>query len=141
LPIRLSARLFLSKQSAILVAAIELAGLEGDFIPLFQSEEKLMYDMKNLSKIKVLEEKAAETAKAFWAFDKAAMSEGAISVKNKELMALAVAFTTQCPYCIEIHAKRARTAGANDAEISEVVFIAAALRAGAAVTHGTHAFV
>ncbi|HEX4311114.1 MAG TPA: carboxymuconolactone decarboxylase family protein [Acidobacteriaceae bacterium] len=141
MPIRLSARLFLSKQSAILVAAIELAGLEGDFIPLFQSEEKLMYDMKNLSKIKVLEEKAAETAKAFWAFDKAAMSEGAISVKNKELMALAVAFTTQCPYCIEIHAKRARTAGANDAEISEVVFIAAALRAGAAVTHGTHAFV
>jgi AhpD family alkylhydroperoxidase len=67
------------------------------------------------------------------------MAEGAISVKNKELMALAVAFTTQCPYCIEIHAKRARTAGASDAEISEVVFISAALRAGAAVTHGTHA--
>ncbi|HEY1501608.1 MAG TPA: carboxymuconolactone decarboxylase family protein [Acidobacteriaceae bacterium] len=98
-----------------------------------------MYDMKNLTKIKVLEENAVEAAKTFWAFDKAAMAEGAISVKNKELMALAVAFTTQCPYCIEIHAKRARTAGASDAEISEVVFISAALRAGAAVTHGTHA--
>jgi AhpD family alkylhydroperoxidase len=54
-------------------------------------------------------------------------------------MALAVAFTTQCPYCIEIHAKKAREAQATEQEISEVVLIAAALRAGAAVTHGAHA--
>ncbi len=98
-----------------------------------------MYDMKNLAKLKTLEANAPESMKAFWAFDKAAMSAGAISAKNKELMALAVAFTTQCPYCIEIHAKRAREAGASEQEISEVVMIAAALRAGAAVTHGTHA--
>jgi AhpD family alkylhydroperoxidase len=56
-------------------------------------------------------------------------------------MALAVAFTTQCPYCIDIHAKRAREAGATDQEIAEVVAISAALRAGAAITHGTHAMV
>lgn len=98
-----------------------------------------MYDMKNLAKLKNLEASAPDGMKAFWAFDKAAMSPGAISAKNKELMALAVAFTTQCPYCIEIHSKKAREAGANDQEISEVVLIAAALRAGAAVTHGTHA--
>jgi AhpD family alkylhydroperoxidase len=98
-----------------------------------------MYDMKNLGKLKSLEANAPDATKAFWAFDKAAMSPGAISTKNKELMALAVAFTTQCPYCIEIHSKRAREAGASEQEISEVVFIAAALRAGAAVTHGTHA--
>ncbi len=98
-----------------------------------------MYDMKNLDKLKVLEANAPEAMKAFWAFDKAAMSPGAISAKHKELMALAVAFTTQCPYCIEIHAKRAGAAGANEQEIAEVVLIAAALRAGAAVTHGTHA--
>jgi AhpD family alkylhydroperoxidase len=98
-----------------------------------------MYDMKNLSKLKNLEANAPEAMKAFWAFDKAAMSEGAIPVKYKELMALAVAFTTQCPYCIEIHAKKAREAQATEQEISEVVLIAAALRAGAAVTHGAHA--
>jgi AhpD family alkylhydroperoxidase len=98
-----------------------------------------MYDMKNLGKLKSLEANAPDATKAFWAFDKAAMSPGAISAKNKELMALAVAFTTQCPYCIEIHAKRAREAGASEQEISEVVLVAAALRAGAAVTHGTHA--
>lgn len=99
-----------------------------------------MYDMKNLSRLKTIEASAPEALKAFWAFDKAAMSAGAIPVKYKELMALAVAFTTQCPYCIEIHAKKAREAGGSDQEIAEVVGVAAALRAGAAITHGTHAF-
>ena len=99
-----------------------------------------MYDMKNLSKLKGIEANAPDAIKAFWAFDKAAMAAGAIPVKYKELMALSVAFTTQCPYCIQIHAGKAREAGATDQEISEVVAIAAALRAGAAITHGTHAF-
>lgn len=98
-----------------------------------------MYDLKNLSKLKTLDANAPEAMKAFWAFDKAAMAAGAIPSKYKELMALAVAFTTQCPYCIEIHAKKAREAEASDQEIAEVVAISAALRAGAAVTHGTHA--
>jgi AhpD family alkylhydroperoxidase len=98
-----------------------------------------MYDMKNLEKLKSLQANAPEAMKAFWAFDKAAMAAGAIPVKYKELMALAVAFTTQCPYCIEIHAKKAREADASEQEIAEVVTVAAALRAGAAITHGTHA--
>ena len=98
-----------------------------------------MYDMKNLGKLKQLEANAPEAVKAFWALDKAAMAAGAIPVKYKELMALAVAFTTQCPYCIEIHANKAREATATEQEIAEVVAIAAALRAGAAITHGTHA--
>lgn len=99
-----------------------------------------MYDMKNLTRLKTIEASAPEALKAFWAFDKAAMSAGAIPVKYKELIALAVAFTTQCPYCIEIHAKKAREAGGSDQEIAEVVGVAAALRAGAAITHGAHAF-
>ena len=75
---------------------------------------------------------------AFLAFDKAALADGAIPKKYKELMALAVALTTQCPYCLEIHKKAALAAGAKAEEISETTFVAAALRAGAAVTHGTH---
>src|ERR1700692_3393608 len=98
-----------------------------------------MYDLKNLSKLKNLEANAPEAMKAFVAFDKAALAGGAIPVKYKELMALAVAFTTQCPYCIEIHSKQARGAGASDQEIAEAVIVAAALRAGAAITHGSHA--
>lgn len=98
-----------------------------------------MYEMKNLSKLKDLDANAPEAMKAFVAFDKAALAAGAIPVKYKELMAIAVALTTQCPYCIEIHSNKAREAGASEQEISEVVMIAAALRAGAAVTHGAHA--
>lgn len=98
-----------------------------------------MYDMKNLGKLKLIDANAPEGMKAFVAFDKAAMAAGAIPVKYKELMALAVAFTTQCPYCIEIHANRARESGCSDPEIAEAVIVAAALRAGAAMTHGTHA--
>jgi AhpD family alkylhydroperoxidase len=98
-----------------------------------------VYDMKNLKRLKKMEANAPEALKAFWAFDKAAMAAGAIPVKYKELMALSVAFTTQCPYCIQIHADKAREAGASDQEISETVAVSAALRAGAAITHGTHA--
>jgi AhpD family alkylhydroperoxidase len=95
--------------------------------------------MKNLGKLTDLAANASEAMKAFGAFDKAATAAGAISIKHKELIALAVALTTQCPYCIEIHAKRGRDAGAAEQEIAEVVVIAAALRAGAAITHGAHA--
>ena len=98
-----------------------------------------MYDIKNLGKIKNLEANAPEAMKAFVAFDKAALAGGAIPAKYKELMALAVAFTTQCPYCIEIHSNKARGMGASDPEIAETVLIAAVLRAGGAITHGTHA--
>jgi AhpD family alkylhydroperoxidase len=98
-----------------------------------------MYDVKNLNKMKNLEVHAPEAMKAFVAFDKAALAEGAIPRKYKELIALGVAFTTQCPYCIEIHSNNARGTGASDPEIAEAVLIAAALRAGGAITHGTHA--
>jgi AhpD family alkylhydroperoxidase len=55
-------------------------------------------------------------------------------------MAIAVALTTQCPYCIQVHRKAALAAGATEAELGETVFVAVALRAGAALTHGTHLF-
>jgi AhpD family alkylhydroperoxidase len=98
-----------------------------------------MYDLKNLAKLKTLDANAPDAMKAFWAFDKAAMADGAIPGKYKELIAVAVALTTQCPYCIDIHSKKAREAGASEQEMAEVITVAAALRAGAAITHGTHA--
>jgi AhpD family alkylhydroperoxidase len=98
-----------------------------------------MYSKENLAKIKKMDTLAPEVMKAFWAFDKAAVAAGAIPVKYKELIAVAVALTTQCPYCIEIHNNQARRAGATEAELTEAAMVAAALRAGAAVTHATHA--
>src|SRR5881227_1134011 len=100
-----------------------------------------MYNKNNLAKLKKMDSLAPELMKAFWAFDNAAVAEGAIPVKYKELIAVAVAVTTQCPYCIDIHTANARKAGVTDAELTEAAMVAAALRAGGAVTHATHALV
>jgi AhpD family alkylhydroperoxidase len=99
-----------------------------------------MYDMANLEKLPELGAAAPEAMAAFQALDKAALADGAIPKKYKELMALAVALTTQCPYCLEIHRKAAVAAGATPEELAETTFVAVALRAGAALTHGTHLF-
>ena len=59
-----------------------------------------------------------------------------IPAKYRELIALAVALTTQCAYCLDSHTRNAAKAGATREEIAETVFMAAALRAGGAVGHG-----
>ena len=99
-----------------------------------------MYDMKNLAKIDQLDKNSLEAMKAFWAFDKAAFAEGALSVREKQLIAVAVALTTQCPYCLELHTKAARDAGASDEQLTEAAIVAAGIRAGGAITHATHMF-
>src|SRR3954469_21710649 len=98
-----------------------------------------MYNKENLARLKQADSLASELMKAFWAFDRAAVAPGAIPAKYKELIAVAVALTTQCPYCIEIHSNGARRQGATDLELTEAGMVAASLRAGAAVTHTTHA--
>jgi AhpD family alkylhydroperoxidase len=99
-----------------------------------------MYSIDNLAKLATLGKIAPETMTAFRAYDKAALAAGAIPKKYKELMAIAVALTTQCPYCIEVHRQEALKAGVTDQELAETVFVASALRAGGAITHGTHLF-
>jgi AhpD family alkylhydroperoxidase len=97
-----------------------------------------MYNKANLAKLKKMNDLAPEVMKAFWAFDKLSVADGAIPAKYKELIAVAVALTTQCPYCVDIHSGNARKAGATEAELAEAAMVAASLRAGAAVTHATH---
>jgi AhpD family alkylhydroperoxidase len=99
-----------------------------------------MFDMKNLGRLKTLAKYTPEATKAFGAFEKAVFAEGALTVQQKQLIAVAVALTTQCPYCIEIHNKAARTAGATDAQLAEVAVVATIMRAGAAQTHASHLF-
>ena len=92
-------------------------------------------DLKLLSELKRLAPKEFE---GFVALDSIIGKEdGAIPRKYRELIALGVACTTQCPYCLDVHTRNAKRAGATREEVAEVVFLAAALRAGAAVTHGT----
>ena len=63
--------------------------------------------------------------------------DGAIPRKYRELIAIAVSCTTQCPYCLDAHTRAAKAAGATREEVAEAALLAASLRAGAAATHGT----
>jgi AhpD family alkylhydroperoxidase len=92
-----------------------------------------MYDITNLEKLSAFSKAVPEAMASFQAFDKAALADGAIPKKYKELMAVAVGLTTQCPYCIDVHRKAALNAGATEQELAETTFVAAALRAGGAV--------
>jgi len=82
-------------------------------------------------------ELAPHTHEAFEAFSKAVFAEGALPEKTKQLIAVAVAHTTQCPYCIQGHTKLAHRKGASDEEIMEAVWVAAEMRAGGAYAHST----
>ena len=91
-------------------------------------------DLKKLGEFKTLAPKEFAT---FVEFDKiVGREDGAIPKKYRELIAIAVACTTQCPYCLDVHTRNAKKAGATREEVTEASFLAAALRAGAAVTHG-----
>lgn len=96
-----------------------------------------MQSMDNLKKLGKLSQAENDVWKKFQDFNQAAMAPGVLPAKTKELIALGVALTTQCSYCLEIHREAALKAGVTQAEIAEVVIVAAALRAGGAITHGT----
>ena len=78
---------------------------------------------------------APKASEAFSAFNRAVFAEGALPVKTKQLIAVAVAHVTQCPYCITGHTKQAVQAGATAEEIMEAVWVAAEMRAGGAYAH------
>jgi AhpD family alkylhydroperoxidase len=94
------------------------------------------HDVDVATQFKRMRELVPETYRAFLEFDRAAFKDGAIPARTKELMALAIAQITQCPWCIQAHTKKAATAGASDAEIAETTFVAMAMAAGAAWSHG-----
>jgi AhpD family alkylhydroperoxidase len=72
---------------------------------------------------------------AYGAFNNKVFEEGAISKKNKELIAIACAHITHCPYCIDGHTKRAKEMGVTEEEIAEAIFVATAMAAGASMAH------
>lgn len=78
---------------------------------------------------------APEIYAAFQSFSQHVFADGALPAKTKELIAVAVAHVTQCPYCIRSHTKRATIRGATPKEIMEAIWVAAEMRAGAASAH------
>jgi len=98
------------------------------------------HDPADLRLLKEMSKAAPAEFNAWLNLDKiVGREDGAIPRKYRELIALAVACTTQCPYCIEVHTKAAKSVGATREEIVESSLLAAALRAGGAATHGAMA--
>lgn len=82
-------------------------------------------------------ELAPQIHDAFEAFGHAVFAEGALDAKTKQLIAVAVAHVTQCPYCIDGHTKLASRKGATAEELMEAIWVAAEMRAGGAYAHST----
>ncbi len=80
-------------------------------------------------------ELAPETLQAFQAFSRQVFADGALPLRTKQLIAVAVAHVTQCPYCIKGHTQGALRAGATEQEIMEAIWVAAEMRAGGAYAH------
>jgi AhpD family alkylhydroperoxidase len=80
---------------------------------------------------------AADTHQAFLEFSKHVFADGALDRKAKQLIAVAVAHVTQCPYCIQAHTKAALREGASEYELMEAIWVAAEMRAGGAYAHAT----
>lgn len=94
---------------------------------IYPKTTKEMYDLRTAL--------APDTMEAFLNFSKATFKDGALSEKTKQLIAVAVAHVTQCPYCIRDHTKLALRKGATREEIMEAIWVAAEMRAGAAYAH------
>ena len=97
------------------------------------------HDPTDLKLLKEMRKLAPAEFEAWLNLNNIVGKDGALSKKYRELIAVGVACTTQCPYCLEVHSKAAKAAGASREELVEAVFVAAALRAGGAATHGAMA--
>lgn len=95
--------------------------------PLFPAPDKRIAEKRGQA--------APEQLEAWRGFSKSVFRQGALDVKTKELIAVAVAHVTQCPYCIKAHTRGAMQKGASEKEIMEAIWVAAEMRAGAAVAH------
>lgn len=97
--------------------------------------DESLYPMPTKETAELRRDLAPEAEAAFRKFSQAVFKDGALSRKTKQLIAVAVAHVTQCPYCIQGHTKAASREGASREEIMEAIWVAAEMRAGGAFAH------
>lgn len=97
--------------------------------------DKPLYPQWDIETARKRKELAPGPLAAFKAFSDAVFADGALPKKTKQLIAVAVAHVTQCPYCIHGHTAEALKSGATEEEIMEAIWVAAEMRAGAAYAH------
>ena len=94
------------------------------------------YDPKDLRKFGDITEWSEELGTKFFDYYNQVFQEGALSAREKSLIALAVAHTEQCPYCIDAYTKDGLQRGITKEEMMEAVHVGAAIRSGATLVHG-----
>src|SRR5437899_3469211 len=99
------------------------------------SEQEQVYPATTRELAEQRKRLAPKPAEAFKAFSRSVFAEGALPAKTKQLIAVAVAHVTQCPYCIRGHAELALKKGASEQELMEAIWVAAEMRAGATYAH------
>lgn len=99
-------------------------------------EEKEMFTPSSRELNHAKADLAPENLEAWRNFSKTIYKAGALDEKTKQLIAVAVAHVTQCPYCIRAHVPQAMRKGATAEEVMEAIWVAAEMRAGAAYAHG-----
>lgn len=99
------------------------------------STDKQMYPESTIELRKKMAELAPKQIEAWRNFSRTVFKEGVLDEKTKQLIAVAVAHVTQCPYCIKSHVPGAQKAGASKEEIMEAIWVASEMRAGAAYAH------
>ena len=98
--------------------------------------EKTYYDPADLKKFGKITELQPELGKKFFSYYNDVFKEGALTEREKALIALAVAHAVQCPYCIDAYTAGSLEKGADEEEMMEAVHVAAAIRGGASLVHG-----
>ena len=96
-----------------------------------------LYPMTTRELARKRTELAPGIAAAFKAFGAAVFADGALPARTKQLIAVAAAHVTQCPYCIKSHTEAALKQGITEQEVMEAIWVAAEMRAGAAYAHAT----
>ncbi len=94
------------------------------------------YDPTDLGKFGEIGKDAPALAEKFFAYYGAVFAEGALTAREKALIALGVAHAVQCPYCIDAYTRSCLGQGSNLEEMTEAVHVANAIRGGAALVHG-----
>jgi alkylhydroperoxidase/carboxymuconolactone decarboxylase family protein len=94
------------------------------------------YKPEHLAHFSQISEGQPELAEKFFAYYGAVFADGALSMREKALIALAVSHTVQCPYCIEAYSKECLQQGSDLEQMTEAVHVATAIRGGASLVHG-----
>lgn len=94
------------------------------------------YDTQHLTEFAKITEGKPELGRKFFDYYGAVFAEGALSAREKSLIALAVAHAVQCPYCIDAYTQDCQQKGADFEQMTEALHVAVAIRGGASLVHG-----